>query len=193
LKGTNAPKIIFEAILAEFQVKIARESEPEFWGFQSHQDWYRGRLLQQNEGFYERLLEHLVFDHGSEVEPKRHSVPSDAASVDPIELLKMDMARKLINQDRTLLTPAKKNELIIKIIEQLAEVREVFFREVNAARQVIHRDWNIQEEQEEGPVPLAGLIFEINREGVVVARERRGVREAEAERRRAALDDEIPF
>jgi hypothetical protein len=192
LKGNNYARVIFDAIFAEFQVKIASEDEPEFWGFQSPHEWRRARFLQQNEGFYERLLEHFnVRFHTNEVDTKWHPmVASDAVPLDPIELLQIDIATRLISEDRTLLTLAKKNELVVKIFDQIDEVREAFGLEREAVEEVRRQRWrvSVEEEHGEGSLPLGTLVFEINAQGVIVARERQGAR-ARAE----AADGEVPF
>jgi hypothetical protein len=106
-----------------------------------------------------------------------------------------------VAQDRGLVDPARKNELIKKIISGAAEIKKAFqwedgyWEDAQQDGLYLNRQRAVDEDREEGPLPAGGYIFQLNEHQVIVAVERPGSRDDTARRggRRADMDDEILF
>jgi hypothetical protein len=201
LKGSNRPDVIFDAIFQEFKIKIVTEREPEFWGFQTREEWREARSRGQRESLYRELRKYLDGrPNDIETDAKAYSEREGAPSV-TVGLIKAQVAKQLVAEDPTLLDPAKGDELTTKVLARVAEIRKAFawddedYRYARQYNPSLNGRLEAEEDVEDGPLPAGAYIFTVDLRGVIVARERPGIREATGKPRDGAggMDDEIPF
>ena len=96
--GMNAVGKILGAISEAFDVEIASEHEPQYWGFDTQEEWdaaWQKMADEDQEQFYGELVKYV---HG---EPN-NLIPGT------IGMLKAEIAKALVEKDASLLTPESK-------------------------------------------------------------------------------------
>ena len=110
--GRNAPGKILNAVAKVFGTDIVSEYEPQFWGFDTQEEWnaYREKESEEvREAFYIDLLKYLRGEPNN-IRPETNG------------MLEAEIAKTLVEKDPSLLLPINKDKL-------LSEVRSIFFRE----------------------------------------------------------------
>ena len=101
----GAPSRILSAIAEAFDAEIVSEYEPQFWGFDTQEEWDAWELMidkQYQEKFYNDVLKYL------QGEP--HGIPPGTNG-----MLKAKIAKKLVESDATFLEPANKEKFQAQI------------------------------------------------------------------------------
>lgn len=96
----GAPNKILNAIAEAFDTGIASEYEPQFWGFETQEEWDAWQLeieKEYAEEFYREILKY--------VQGKPNLIRPDT-----IGMIKAEIAKKLVEDDPTLLLPANKDK-----------------------------------------------------------------------------------
>jgi hypothetical protein len=99
------PDKILDAIADAFDTEIVSEYEPQFWGFDTHEEWdaWQRELSQAHEEeFYSDILKFL------------RGEPNDIAA-GTIGMIKAQIAQKLVENDPTLLLPDNKEKFRAEI------------------------------------------------------------------------------
>jgi len=110
--GGNAPSKILNAIAQTFDTDIFSEYEPQYWGFNTPEEWYAWQeklAKEDDEKFHAELLRYL---RGEPNDIRPGSVGMGWA----------EEAKKLVGNDPTLLLPENKDKL-------LNEARSVYYRD----------------------------------------------------------------
>lgn len=103
--GGNATGKIFNAIADAFDTDIVSEREPQFWGFQTDEewdDWWEEIAREGDEKYYIELLKYLRGDD--------HDIKPGT-----IGMIKAKIAAELVEKDQTLLLPENKAKLLTEI------------------------------------------------------------------------------
>jgi hypothetical protein len=98
----GAPGKILGAISEEFNTDIVSEHEPQFWGFDTQQEWdaYQEKIAREHEEeFHIELLKHLRGE-ANDIRPGT------------VGMLQAQIAEKLVAERPELLLPAHKQELL---------------------------------------------------------------------------------
>ena len=101
----GVPTKILSAIAEAFDAEIVSEYEPQFWGFDTQEEWDAWELMidkQYQEKFYNDVLKYL------QGEP--HGIPPGTNG-----MLKAKIAKKLVESDATFLEPANKEKFKAQI------------------------------------------------------------------------------
>ena len=101
----GVPTKILSAIAEAFDAEIVSEYEPQFWGFDTQEEWDAWELMidkQYQEKFYNDVLKYL------QGEP--HGIPPGTNG-----MLKAKIAKKLVESDATFLEPANKEKFQAQI------------------------------------------------------------------------------
>jgi hypothetical protein len=96
----GAPSKILSAIVEAFDTGIVSEYEPQFWGFETQEDWDAWQLeiaKEHEEEFYREILKY--------VQGKLNDIRPGT-----IGMIKAEIAKKLVDGDPTLLLPANKHK-----------------------------------------------------------------------------------
>jgi len=104
-RGVNAPGKILDAIVDLFNTAIFSEYEPQFWGFETQEEWDAAmkKIADENqERFY---LEIMNYVRG---EPT--NIPPET-----IGMIQAGIAKELVEEDPALLRPENKDRLMCKI------------------------------------------------------------------------------
>jgi hypothetical protein len=99
--GGNAPSKILRAISETFDTDIVSEHEPQYWGFDTQEEWdaFEDKLAKESkEAFYNNLLKYL------------RGEPNDIKP-GTIGMLKAQIAEKLVSDDPELLMPTNEGKL----------------------------------------------------------------------------------
>lgn len=110
--GANAPSKILNAIARTFETDIFSEYEPQYWGFDTQEEWdaWRESLAKkENEKLHAQLLKYLERE------------PNDIRP-GTIGMQWAEIAKKLVEKDSTLLLPEHKDKL-------LNEMRSIYDRD----------------------------------------------------------------
>src|SRR5262245_30546081 len=100
-RGLTAPGKILNAVAEAFETGIVSEHEPQFWGFDTQEDWdaYMERMSRESEErFHLELLKYL------------RGEPNDIRP-GTIGMIKAEIAKKLVENDPALLSPINKDKL----------------------------------------------------------------------------------
>jgi|ERR1700683_3662757 len=100
--GGNAPSKILSALAQAFDTDIVSEYEPQYWGFQTEEEWDAWQLALAKEGEEEFYTELMRFLRGE---------PNDIRP-GTIGLLKAEVAKSLVDKDQSLLLPENKDRLL---------------------------------------------------------------------------------
>jgi hypothetical protein len=95
-RGLNAPGKILKAVAAAFETDIVSEHEPQFWGFDTQEEWdacMERMSREDEERFHLELLKYL------------RGEPST------IGVIRGEIAKKLVENDPALLSPVNKDKL----------------------------------------------------------------------------------
>jgi hypothetical protein len=98
-------KRIFHTIAEAFDTGIVTEHQPEFWGFETEEEWdaYEKRIHEEYEQqFHAELLKHL------------RGEPADIRP-ETIGMKQAEVAKELVEKDPTLLLPTNKDKLLKEI------------------------------------------------------------------------------
>jgi hypothetical protein len=98
-------KEIFHAIAEAFDTDIVTEHQPEFWGFDTQEEWdaYENRIHEEYEQqFHAELLKHL------------RGEPADIRS-GTIGMKKAEIAKSLVEKDPSLMEPKNRDKLMGEI------------------------------------------------------------------------------
>src|SRR3974390_2322293 len=98
--GWNAPGTIFNAVEATFDTKIFSEHEPQYWGFETEEEWDADEEKKGKESAERFHLEILKYLQG---EPNDIQPGTDGMRV-------AEIAKKLVEKDPTLLLPVNKDK-----------------------------------------------------------------------------------
>ncbi len=101
----GVPTKILSAIAEAFDAEIVSEYEPQFWGFDTQEEWDAWELMidkQYQDKFYNDVLKYL------QGEP--HGIPPGTNG-----MLKAKIAKKLVESDATFLEPANKEKFQAQI------------------------------------------------------------------------------
>ena len=110
--SSGAPGKILGAIADAFETDIASEYEPQFWGFDTQEEWdsWQEEAARKNdEKFHNELLKFLCGE------------PNDIRP-GSIGMIEAEIAKKLVEEDPTLLLSANADKL-------LTEIRSIYARE----------------------------------------------------------------
>lgn len=110
--GGNVPTKIFRAIVEIFDTNIASEHEPQFWGFDTKEEWDAWHQTIADEQEKEFRIEVLKFLRG------------EANDIKPgtIGMIEAEIAVKLVAQDPELMMPQNEDKLF-------KMVREIYWRD----------------------------------------------------------------
>ena len=100
--GGNSPYRIFDAICEEFGVRIVSEHEPEFFGYETYEEWEAAWAEEEKlseEEFYNNVMNY--------VRGKRHSLGRGT-----VGMAKAQIAKKLIKESPELAADANRAELM---------------------------------------------------------------------------------
>ena len=103
--GANAPASILNAITEVFSIAIVSERQPQFWGYDTQEEWdaaNAGIAEQHEEEFYLDLLRYL------RGEP--HSIGPGT-----VGMVKAQIAHKLVGENPDLMLPAQRRQLMSAI------------------------------------------------------------------------------
>jgi hypothetical protein len=98
-------KEIFHAIAEAFDTDIVTEHQPEFWGFETEEEWdaYQKRIHEEGkQQFHAELLKHL------------RGEPADIRS-GTIRMQKAEIAKSLVEKDPSLTDPKNRDKLMREI------------------------------------------------------------------------------
>jgi hypothetical protein len=104
-RGPNAPGKILSAIAEVFDTGVVSEYEPQFWGFDTQEEWDRWNdqmSREDEERFHNELLKYL------------RGEPNDIRP-GTIGMIQAEIAKKLTEKDPTLLLPTNKDKLRTEI------------------------------------------------------------------------------
>lgn len=107
LEGPNAPGRILAAVAEAFDTDIVSEHEPQYWGFETREEWHADmeQLAKEAEDeFYEDLLCY--------VRREKHDL-----SPGTVGMTKAEIGEKLIAERPELASPDKKRQLLDAIEE----------------------------------------------------------------------------
>jgi hypothetical protein len=110
--GGNAPGKILRAITEAFDTDIVSEYQPQFWGFDTEEEWDAAEAeiaKESEERFYVDLTKYL----GGE---------SNGIRPGTIGMIKAEIAKGLVEKDSSLLLPANRDRL-------LKEIRSIYERD----------------------------------------------------------------
>ena len=96
----GAPSKILSAIAEAFDTEIVSEHEPQFWGFETQEEWDSSELAiakEQKEKFYREILKYLQGEL-NDITPGT------------IGMIKAEIAKKLVDGDPMLLLAANKDK-----------------------------------------------------------------------------------
>lgn len=99
--GFNVPNKILNAVAKVFDAEIVSEYEPQYWGFDTQEEWDAslGRMSREaEEKFHTELLKYLCRE------------PNDIKP-GTVGMCEAEIAKKLIAKDPTLLLPTNKDKL----------------------------------------------------------------------------------
>jgi hypothetical protein len=105
-RGANNPKRIFTAIADVFDTDVVSEHEPQFWGFETQEEWdaFMEQMSRESDDrFYAQLMKYL---RGEPCDIKPGTIGMGWAEV----------AKTLVDKDESLLLPENKDKLL-KIIQ----------------------------------------------------------------------------
>jgi len=100
--GMNAPQRILQAICDEFDVDIVSEYEPEFWGFETKEEWDAAWAAigeKEEQRFYNEVVK-FVRGEAHDIKPGT------------IGMIKAEIAKQLIAESPDLLAEDKRPDLI---------------------------------------------------------------------------------
>jgi len=103
--GRNAPGKILNAVANGFDADVVSEYEPQFWGFDTPEEWdaWQEKLAREGEeAFRIELLKYL------------EGKPNDIRP-GTIGMYEAEIAKKLVEKDPTLLLPINKDKLLKEI------------------------------------------------------------------------------
>lgn len=104
-RGFNAPSKILDAIAEAFDTDIVSEYEPQFWGFDTEEEWaaFEDQAHRDfQETFYVDILKYLRGEPNG-------IIPGT------IGMIKADIAKELVKKNPELLLPAYKDKLLSEI------------------------------------------------------------------------------
>jgi hypothetical protein len=107
--GANAPGKILNALATVFHTDIVSEHEPQYWGFDTQEEWdaWMNEISQKHEEeFHVELLKYV------------HGEPNDIRP-GTIGMIQAEIARTLVEKDASLILLANKGKL-------LDEVRSIY-------------------------------------------------------------------
>jgi hypothetical protein len=93
--GWNAPETISNAVEAAFDTSIFSEHEPQYWGFETEDEWFEDAERRRDEKFHLELVKYLQGE------------PND---IRPEWMPRVQIAKKLVEKDPTLLLPVNKDK-----------------------------------------------------------------------------------
>jgi hypothetical protein len=99
--GANAPVKILNAVANVFDTDIVSEYEPQFWGFDTQEEWdacYQEIAKEHEEQFHIELLKYLE-GKPNDIRPGTNG------------MYQAEIAKKLVEKDPTLLLPINKDKL----------------------------------------------------------------------------------
>jgi hypothetical protein len=99
--SSDEPRKILKAIAKAFDVTIVSEHEPEYWGFDTQEEWdaaWEAIAKEYDERFYTEIVKFLNGD------------PHDIGP-GTVGMLKAEIAKKLVEEDPTLVLPTNKDKL----------------------------------------------------------------------------------
>ena len=100
-RGANAPGKILNAVAEAFETDIVSEYEPQFWGFDTQEEWdaHSERMSRESEeNLYIEILKYL------RGEP-------NGIQLGTIRMIYAEIAKKLVENDPALLSPSNKDKL----------------------------------------------------------------------------------
>jgi hypothetical protein len=103
--GLNSPRKVLNAVADAFDTDIVSEYDPQYWGFETHEEWdaFQQKLAKEEEDrFY---IEILKFVRGEPNEIGPGTIGETEAGI----------AKALIEQDASLLLPINKEKLLTEI------------------------------------------------------------------------------
>jgi hypothetical protein len=106
--GGNAPQRILQAIGEKFDVDIVSEYEPEFWGYETKEEWdaaWAAIAEKDEQDFYNEVAK-FVRGEGYDIRPGT------------IGMIKAEIAKKLITDNPDLLDESRRPDLI-KAVEMI--------------------------------------------------------------------------
>jgi hypothetical protein len=112
--GANAPSKILHAIAQVFDTDIVSEYEPQFWGFETQEEWdaYMERLSRESDDrFYAKLVKYLRGEP-CDIEPGT------------IGMRWAEVAKTLVDKDESLLLPENKDKLL-KMVQSYGDEHRV--------------------------------------------------------------------
>ena len=107
--GINAPQYIFQAIADEFGVDIVSEHAPQYWGYETTEEWdaASAAMAEQDEhNFYNEVVMFARGEGGHDLRPGT------------IGMMKAEIAKRLIAKSPDLLAEDKRPDLI-KAVEMI--------------------------------------------------------------------------
>jgi hypothetical protein len=93
------------AVADAFDTDIVSEHQGQFWGFETEEEWDKWRMQQYREGQAEFLAELMRC-----LSDQPHNITSGT-----IRMMKAEIAKKLVDDDPSLLLPANQDKLLEKI------------------------------------------------------------------------------
>jgi hypothetical protein len=100
--GANEPQRILQAIADKFDVDIVSEYEPQYWGYETKEEWHaaRGAIAEKDEeNFYNDVLQF--------VRGQSHNIRPGT-----IGMIQAEIAKRLVAESSELLDKGKRPELI---------------------------------------------------------------------------------
>jgi hypothetical protein len=133
--GCNAPQKILNAIATAFDTDIVSEYEPQYWGFDTQEEWdaaLEEMASEHKEHFYIEILKYLR---------------SEVNDIEPgtIRMIQAEIAEQLVAQDPELMLVQNKDRLLTAINESYEREHAVWVTlsdaDMAAARmQITHED-----------------------------------------------------
>lgn len=103
--GVNAPSKILGAIINAFETEVFSEHEPQYWGFETAEEWdaaMKAMWDEQRSGFYADICAYI--------QGKPHDI-----KIGTIGEIQAKIAKSLVEQDAALLKPENKDTLLAEI------------------------------------------------------------------------------
>ena len=103
--GFNAPRKILKAIAEELDTDIFSEHQPQYWGFDTQEEWdaVMDKMAKESEEKFYVSVINYVRGQPNDIQPETSGA------------IKADIAKKLIEEDATLLAQENKDQLMRKI------------------------------------------------------------------------------